>query len=129
MWDQDRSLLGIWYFFTKEEMKRQSVNPGLTGLAQVNGRNNISWEKKFEFDLQYIQNISFLEDMRIMFRTVFKVTAQKDINTEGMETAEDYGDYLLRTKQISLEEYKTKNREAEILLKGAVNENDETNTA
>lgn len=116
-------------FFTKEEMKRQSVYPGLTGLAQVNGRNNISWEKKFEFDLQYIQNISFLEDMRIMFRTVFKVTAQKDINTEGMETAEDYGDYLLRTKQISLEEYKTKNREAEILLKGAVNENDETNTA
>lgn len=104
-------------FFNKEEMKRQSVYPGLTGLAQVNGRNNISWEEKFKFDLQYIQNISFLEDMKIIFRTVFKVTAQEDINTEGMETAEDYGDYLLRTKQISFEEYQIKNKKAEILLK------------
>lgn len=103
-------------FFNKEEMKRQSVYPGLTGLAQVNGRNNISWKEKFKFDLQYIQNISFLEDMRIIFRTFFKVTAQKDINTEGMETAEDYGDYLLRTRQISLEEYEIKTKIAEKLI-------------
>ncbi len=95
-------------FFTKEEMNRQSVYPGLTGLAQINGRNNISWEEKFKFDLQYIKNISFLYDMKIIYRTIFKVTGQEDINTEGMETAEDLGDYLLRTKKIFLEEYEIK---------------------
>jgi lipopolysaccharide/colanic/teichoic acid biosynthesis glycosyltransferase len=88
-------------FFTEEEMKRQSVYPGLTGLAQICGRNNITWKEKFTYDLQYIKNITFLEDMRIIFRTIFKVSAQEDIVTEGMETAEDYGDYLLRTKIIN----------------------------
>lgn len=87
-------------FFSDEEMQRQSVLPGLTGLAQINGRNNISWEDKFKYDLQYIKDISFLEDMRIIYRTVFKVASQDDINTDGMETAEDYGDYLLRTGKI-----------------------------
>lgn len=87
-------------FFSDEEMQRQSVLPGLTGLAQINGRNNISWEDKFKYDLQYIKNISFFEDMRIIYRTVFKVANQDDINTDGMETAEDYGDYLLRTDKI-----------------------------
>lgn len=92
-------------FFSDEEMQRQSVLPGLTGLAQINGRNNISWEDKFKYDLQYIKNISFLEDMRIIYRTVFKVANQDDINTDGMETAEDYGDYLLRIGHIDVNEY------------------------
>ena len=83
-------------FFSDKEMQRQSVYPGLTGLAQISGRNNISWEEKFKYDLQYIDRISFLEDMRIIYRTIFKVANQDDINTEGMETAEDYGDWLLR---------------------------------
>lgn len=95
-------------FFTDDELKRQSVYPGLTGLAQISGRNNISWEEKFKFDLLYIRKITFLEDLRIIFRTVFKVTKKEDINTDGMETSEDYGDYLLRTKQISLDEYNKK---------------------
>uniref|UniRef100_UPI00386F505E sugar transferase n=1 Tax=Anaerovibrio slackiae TaxID=2652309 RepID=UPI00386F505E len=92
-------------FFSDKEMQRQSVLPGLTGLAQINGRNNISWEDKFKYDLQYIKNISFLEDMRIIYRTVFKVANQDDINTDGMETAEDYGDWLLRINSITYEEY------------------------
>ena len=81
-------------FFSDKEMQRQSVYPGLTGLAQISGRNNISWEEKFKYDLQYIDRISFLEDMRIIYRTIFKVANQDDINTEGMETAEDYGDWF-----------------------------------
>lgn len=92
-------------FFTEEEMKRQSVYPGLTGLAQICGRNNITWKEKFTYDLQYIQNITFLKDMRIIFRTIFKVSAQENVVTEGMETAEDYGDWLLRNSKITLFEY------------------------
>lgn len=103
-------------FFTEEEMQRQSVYPGLTGLAQICGRNNITWKEKFAFDLQYIKDISFLEDMRIIFRTVFKVSAQEDIATDGMETAEDYGDWLLRTGQIEKEEYDKKQAEAKKML-------------
>lgn len=105
-------------FFSDEEMKRQSVYPGLTGLAQISGRNNISWEDKFKYDLKYIQKVSFLEDMRIIYRTVFKVANQDDINTEGMETAEDLGDYLLRTGKVIKEEYDAKQRMAKDLLSG-----------
>lgn len=104
-------------FFSDKEMKRQSVYPGLTGLAQINGRNNITWGDKFKFDLQYVKKISFLEDMRIIYRTVFKVANQDDINTDGMETAEDLGDYLLRTGKVSKEEYDKKQKEAKELLK------------
>ena len=104
-------------FFSDKEMQRQSVYPGLTGLAQISGRNNISWEEKFKYDLQYIDRISFLEDMRIIYRTIFKVANQDDINTEGMETAEDYGDYLLRTYKINKSQYNEKQSEAKVLLR------------
>lgn len=103
-------------FFTEEEMKRQSVYPGLTGLAQICGRNNITWKEKFAYDLEYIKDINFLEDMRIIYRTVFKVSAQEDIATDGMETAEDYGDWLLRTGQIDKEYYHNKQLEVKKLL-------------
>lgn len=105
-------------FFSKEEMKRQSVYPGLTGLAQISGRNNISWEEKFKYDLEYVKNINFLEDMRIIFRTVFKVANEEDINTEGMETAEDLGDYLLRVGKVTKAEYDARQKEAKKLLEG-----------
>ncbi|MDO4204694.1 MAG: sugar transferase [Selenomonadaceae bacterium] len=103
-------------FFTEEEMKRQSVYPGLTGLAQICGRNNITWKEKFAYDLQYIKDISFWEDMRIIYRTIFKVSAQEDIATDGMETAEDYGDWLLRKGDITKGEYAVKQEEARGLL-------------
>ena len=103
-------------FFTPEEMGRQSVLPGLTGLAQINGRNNIDWKERFRYDLQYIQHITFAEDMRIIYRTIFKVGAQEDIATEGMETSEDYGDWLLRRNQVTQESYDDKQKMAEMLL-------------
>ena len=104
-------------FFSDEEMQRQSVLPGLTGLAQINGRNNISWEDKFKYDLQYIKNISFFEDMRIIYRTVFKVANQDDINTDGMETAEDYRDWLLRKNLINEDIYYQKSMQAIDMIK------------
>lgn len=103
-------------FFTPEEMERQSVLPGLTGLAQINGRNNINWKERFRYDLQYIQHITFAEDMRIIYRTILKVGAQEDIATEGMETSEDYGDWLLRRNQVTKESYDDKQKMAEMLL-------------
>ena len=104
-------------FFSDEEMQRQSVLPGLTGLAQINGRNNISWEDKFKYDLQYIKDISFLEDMRIIYRTIFKVAHQDDINTDGMETAEDYRDWLLRKNLINEDIYYQKSMQAIDMIK------------
>ena len=103
-------------FFTKEEMHRQDVTPGLTGLAQINGRNNIDWKARFAYDLQYIQKISLKEDLRLIWRTFFKVSNQEDIATDGMETSEDYGDWLLRYEFIRLEEYEIKQANARCLL-------------
>lgn len=103
-------------FMTDEQNKRHNVRQGLTGLAQVNGRNTISWEDKFKYDLEYIQNISFINDVKIIFLTIKKVFKREDISAEGMETAEDFGDYLLRTEKISEEEYRNKQEEAKKLL-------------
>lgn len=93
-------------FMTDTQRKRHSVRQGLTGLAQINGRNNLSWEEKTNYDLKYIQNITFLNDIRIIIKTILKVFKKEDISTDGMETAEDLGDYLLRNKKITSDEYK-----------------------
>lgn len=92
-------------FMSSKQRKRHTVLPGLTGLAQVNGRNNITWEEKFRWDLQYIRHISFREDIVIVIKTIGKVLKKDDVNTSGMETAEDFGEYLLRKKQITDEEF------------------------
>ena len=93
-------------FMTEEQLKRHNVRPGITGLAQVSGRNAISWEDKLNYDLVYIQNISFLQDMKIAIETIKKAfIKQEGITEEGMATAEDFGDYLLHTNKISLEKY------------------------
>lgn len=103
-------------FMSEEERTRHSVRPGLTGLAQVSGRNNMSWEKKFEYDLEYIQRITFFGDIKIIFNTVFKVFKRDGISAEGMETAEDLGDYLLRDGKVDQETYDEKQEEAKVLL-------------
>ena len=95
-------------FMTTEQRKRHTVRQGLTGLAQVNGRNNLTWEEKIEYDLEYIKNITFVNDLKIIFKTIGKVFKREDIETEGMETAEDLCDYLLRTNKITEEEYDKK---------------------
>lgn len=95
-------------FMTTEQRKRHTVRQGLTGLAQVNGRNNLTWEEKINYDLKYINKITFFEDCKIILKTIIKVFKREDIETEGMETAEDLCDYLLRTNKISEEEYDKK---------------------
>ena len=95
-------------FMTTEQRKRHTVRPGLTGLAQVNGRNNLTWEEKINYDLKYINKITFFEDCKIILKTIIKVFKREDIESEGMETAEDLCDYLLRTNKISEEEYDKK---------------------
>ena len=104
-------------FFDEKTMERQSIRPGLTGWAQVNGRNNVTWEEKFELDNYYLSKMSLLLDIKILFLTVFKVFARKDINTDGMETAEDYGDYLLRKGKISKEHYDKMREYSLVILK------------
>lgn len=105
-------------FMSNEQRKRHSVRQGLTGLAQVSGRNNISWEEKIGYDLRYISDISFLNDLKIILKTIKKVVKKEGISTEGMETTDDLGDYLLKKEEISLEIYKNRQKEADQLLKG-----------
>lgn len=66
-------------YYTEEEKHRHDVRPGLTGLAQVNGRNALQWEERFSFDLQYVKNITFKNDMTIIFKTIGKVIKKEDI--------------------------------------------------
>lgn len=106
-------------FMTDEQRRRHSVRQGLTGLAQCNGRNGISWEKKLEYDLQYIEDISLLGDVKIILKTVVSVFKRDGISEENMATAEDLGDYLFQKGQVDDMTYERKQREAEQLL-GAV---------
>ena len=73
--------------YNQEQAKRHNVRPGMTGHAQVNGRNTISWEEKFRLDTWYVENHSILLDFKIMFKTVHKVLAKDDINAKGEATA------------------------------------------
>ncbi len=66
-----------WY--TEEEKQRHNVRPGLTGLAQANGRNAITWEKIFDYDIRYVKNITFIGDIKILFLTVYKVFKRSDV--------------------------------------------------
>ena len=104
-------------FMTAEQRCRHTVRPGLTGLAQCNGRNNMSWEKKFEYDLQYIKKITFFGDIKIIFKTVFKVLKRDGINEEGMATAEDLGDYLLGKGVVDTDTYAARQAEAKELMR------------
>lgn len=105
-------------FMSEEQRMRHTAKPGLSGLAQISGRNAISWDKKMQYDLDYIEHVSFGRDLKILFKTVEKAfIKQEGITEEGNVTAADYGDYLLSTKRISKEEYDKKLKEAKEILK------------
>ena len=104
-------------FMTEEQRRRHNVRPGLTGLAQVNGRNNITWERKFEYDLQYIDSgITFLGDIKIILQTVGKVLKRSDTVREGTVSDMDFGDWLMMQGKVDQETYEKKQEEARELL-------------
>lgn len=106
-------------FMDANQRRRHSVRQGLTGLAQINGRNNISWEEKLKWDLKYIdEGITLKGDIKIIIQTFVKVFKRSDIATDGMETAEDYGDYLLRTQKVDQDTYDFRQKEAQKIIRG-----------
>lgn len=76
--------------YSQEQYRRHEVRPGITGWAQVNGRNNISWQKKFELDVWYVDHLSFWLDIKIIFLTIKKVFIREGINMEGTATTEAF---------------------------------------
>ncbi len=93
----DMSLIGprplrTYYLplYTPEQARRHEVRPGITGWAQTNGRNNISWCKKFEYDIWYVDNISFSLDCKICWKTIIKVFKREGISLEGQATTEAF---------------------------------------
>lgn len=104
-------------FMTEEQRMRHTAKPGLSGLAQVNGRNAISWEDKLDWDLKYIRKVSLLEDLKIIVATVKKALIhQEGISQEDMVTAEDYGDYLLHSGRIDMITYQMKQNFAKSII-------------
>lgn len=76
--------------YSEEQNKRHNVRPGITGWAQVNGRNSISWNEKLNLDVEYVNNLSFILDIKILFLTVYKVFKRDGINQEGNVTIEKF---------------------------------------
>ncbi len=102
-------------FMDDEQLSRHSVRPGLTGLAQVMGRNSISWEEKFKWDLAYVEKITFGNDLKILFRTIGKVVGRKETSDE-LEITDDFGDALLKAGKIGREKYDELQEKAKALL-------------
>ena len=103
-------------FMTPEQRRRHSVTPGLTGLAQVNGRNNITWEQKLAYDLEYIEKITLWGDICILWQTVAKVLKREDTVREGTVSDMDFGDWLLQKGEVTEETYAERQKEAKELL-------------
>ena len=105
-------------FMSAEQRRRHTVRPGLTGLAQVNGRNNITWEQKFAYDLSYVDGgITLFSDIGILFKTVGKVLGRSDTVREGTVSDLDFGDWLMQEGKIDRPTYEEKQKEAKELLR------------
>lgn len=96
----DMSLIGprplaVCYlpYYNEKEKHRHDVRPGLTGLAQINGRNALNWEERFAYDIEYINNITFMNDMKIFFKTFIKVFKKEDIVIRGTGKTIDFDEY------------------------------------
>ena len=103
-------------FMTEEQRRRHLVRPGITGLAQVSGRNNITWERKFVYDLEYIESLSLITDIKILFKTVVKVLKRSDTVRDGTVSDMDFGDWLMAEGKVTKEEYDERRREAKELI-------------
>lgn len=107
-------------FMTPEQRQRHTVRPGLSGLAQTRGRNALSWDGKLSTDLEYIQHVTFLGDLKIIFDTVQQVffgeKGLEDSDVDEVEITDDFGDYLLEQGRVSKEEYDRRQAEARELL-------------
>ena len=101
-------------FMTEKQRNRHNVRQGLTGLAQINGRNRISWEEKLNHDLRYLNHISIWGDLSIIFNTAIKVFKRSDINRAGTESDLDFGDWLLSEGKITEEEYRQRLRSIDV---------------
>jgi len=89
-------------YFNEYEQQRHNIKPGLTGPAQINGRNGLTWEEKFAYDVEYANNITFCNDVRIMIKTVFVVLQKEDIGVPGIDSPEDF--HTHRIKQLKAKE-------------------------
>lgn len=104
-------------FMTEDQRRRHRIRPGLTGLAQVSGRNNITWEQKLQYDLSYLDSgITLFGDIKILLMTVFKVFKREDIVRDGTVSDMDFGDWLLQKGDVTKEEYDLRQEEAKKLM-------------
>ncbi len=99
-------------FMTARQRQRHNVRQGLTGLAQVCGRNSLTWNERLDFDLKYLDKITIMNDFWIVALTLYKVIKRDGINEEGQATTMDLGDSLLRDGLVSREFYQEKQQEA-----------------
>ena len=104
-------------FMSDEQRMRHTAKPGLTGLAQVKGRNAVTWEEKLNWDLKYIEKVSFLGDVKILFETVAVVFKRSGITDGENATALDYGDALLKSGKVSKPQYDALQAHARNLIK------------
>lgn len=91
-------------FMDERVRMRHTAKPGLSGLAQVNGRNAVTWEQKFEWDLKYIEKVSFVNDLKILIKTVLKVFGKGE-SSEELDVTDDFGDVLLKVGKVPKPEY------------------------
>ena len=80
-------------YYNEKEKHRHDVRPGLTGLAQINGRNNLNWEDRFAYDIEYVNNITFINDVKIFFKTFIKVFKNEEISVRGTGKTIDFDEY------------------------------------
>lgn len=79
--------------YTEDQKHRHDVRPGLTGLAQINGRNTLNWEERFAYDIKYVNNITFINDLKILFKTFYKVVKKDGVVTRGTGKTIDFDEY------------------------------------
>ncbi|MCL2436504.1 MAG: sugar transferase [Clostridiales bacterium] len=85
-------------YYNECQKRRHEVKPGLTGLAQINGRNAATWDERFAFDIQYVDNVRFVQDVKIFFVTIGKVFKREDVTAENHATMESFIDHIKKSE-------------------------------